>query len=382
MGRKDSPSIQPEDTPGLRRRYTDPPVPLEILAQLIEGNITGHQNKEISSCKSLEDAQGEQIALFNHKNYLPALNYTEAGVIITSESLFLSLPDPLKEKTFLLVDDPGQAMATIACYLHPLIYPSEQSIHPSAVIEESAQIGDKVVVMAHVYIGARATIGDGSVLFPSCYLGPDVILGRKCILQPQVVVLDDCRLGDKVYINAGTIIGSQGFGFHQTGNVFDKIPQIGRVTIGSEVEIGANCAIDRATYSTTFIDNGCKLDNLIQVGHNVSIGNNCAIAAQSGMAGSVTIGPGTIIGGQAGIADHLEIGSQSTLAGRAGVTRNLAGKEVYAGFPAIPHSRWIRQKAQLNQIDKLSARVKKLEQKIDDLNGQKTQDQEPGQNLL
>jgi UDP-3-O-[3-hydroxymyristoyl] glucosamine N-acyltransferase len=218
-----------------------------------------------------------------------------------------------------------------------------------------------------VVIEEGVTIGDDTVLYPQVVIRRGVVIGRNCVIHPQVTIYPDVRVGDRVILHAGVVLGSDGFGYLRVGNHHYKIPQVGQVIIGDDVEIGANSTVDRSTTGQTRVDRGTKLDNLVHVAHNVHIGEDCAVAALVGVSGSVSIGSRSLIAGQAGFADHVSVGSDSVVAARAGVIGDYPDQSFVSGFPARPHREEMRLQASLRQIPKLLQTIKELKRQVDAL---------------
>jgi len=246
---------------------------------------------------------------------------------------------------------------------HPPVRPAP-GISDKAVVDPSARLGRDVAVAPFVVIQEGAEVGDRTALFPGVYVGKGVSIGPDCLAYPHVVLYHDVKVGSRVILHAGCVIGSDGFGFAPTAEGFRKIPQVGTVEIGDDVEIGANTTIDRAALGVTRISRGTKLDNLVQVGHNVVIGSDTVIAAQAGISGSVRIGNRVMIGGQAGLAGHLEVEDGIRLGAKSGVPVSLRVSEAraWSGIPAMPHPVWLRMATLLPKLPELFRRVKRLEE--------------------
>jgi UDP-3-O-[3-hydroxymyristoyl] glucosamine N-acyltransferase len=245
--------------------------------------------------------------------------------------------------------------------------PRYSGISSQAFVHQSSVIGSDVSIYPLVYVGENALIGNGSTLFPGVFLGNRVKIGNRTILYPNVTVMDDCVIGSDVTIHAGTVIGSDGFGYVQDKDKSLKIPQMGIVQIDDEVEIGANNCIDRAAMGKTWIQRGVKTDNLVQVAHNVVLGENTIVVAQSGISGSTRVGRGVILGGQVGIADHIEIGDGVTIGSQSGVAKNVVAGSVVSGSPALPHRLWLRTTGLVSRLPQFTQRLKALEKKLEEL---------------
>ena len=269
-----------------------------------------------------------------------------------------------ESKTVIQVKDARIAFAQVL----PLFFPEKQftpGFHPSAVVAESANIAETAHIGPNCVIGENVTIGDDAILEAHCWIGDDSALGQACHLFPNVSVYHGCRLAKRVRIHSGTVIGSDGFGYVFDQDHHRKIPQIGGVIIEDDVEIGANCTVDRGALGDTKIGRGTKIDNLVQIGHNVIIGEHCIIIAQNGIGGSSKIGAYSILAGQAGVAGHLKVGPKSVVAAKSGVINDLEGNQQYMGYPAIPASEAKRQIVAVKKLPDLAKRVRELEKRLD-----------------
>jgi UDP-3-O-[3-hydroxymyristoyl] glucosamine N-acyltransferase len=236
-------------------------------------------------------------------------------------------------------------------------------IHPTAVVDPSAQLGERVSIQPHAVIEAGARIGDDTIIGAGGYIGHETTIGSSCLIYPRVTIRERSRIGSRVIIHSGAVIGADGFGFEMVDGRQQKIQQFGLVQIDDDVEIGANTTIDRARFGRTWIQEGAKIDNLVQVAHNVVIGKNTVIAAQTGIAGSVQIGQRVLIGGQAGIIGHIEIGDNTAIGAQSGISKNISGGAWWAS-PAVPLAEAQRQIALVHRLGKLVARVKEIERKL------------------
>ncbi|HSV32439.1 MAG TPA: UDP-3-O-(3-hydroxymyristoyl)glucosamine N-acyltransferase [Atribacteraceae bacterium] len=266
-------------------------------------------------------------------------------------------------KYMLFVDNPRRAFIQLAPFFTKTTRPAP-GIDPLAYIHPTANIAAGVHVGAFVYVGAGTFIGRDTCLFPQIYIGENVTIGSDCILYPHVVIREGCRLGDRVVLHPGVIIGGDGFGYEAEEGGMVKIPHLGTVEIGNDVEIGANATVDRGTIGSTRIDTGTKLDNLVMVAHNVNIGKHVVIAAQSGLAGSARVGDHTLLGGQSGVVDHINVGRSVKIAGRAVVTSDIPDHSFISGFPAQDHRLELRERAQARRLPTLWTRIKELEKAV------------------
>jgi len=240
-------------------------------------------------------------------------------------------------------------------------------VSEKAFVSESAVLGTDVSVYPLAYVGGNAVIGDHAVLFPGVFVGERARIGNHTVLFPNVTIMNDCVIGDEVIIHAGSVVGSDGFGFVRDGSANVKIPQMGIVQIDDHVEIGANNCIDRAAVGKTWIKRGVKTDNLVQIAHNVVIGEDTVLVAQAAIGGSVSIGDQVVIGGQVAIRDHLRVGDRAMIGSQSGVAKNLGPGEIVSGSPAIPHRLWLKTSALIPQLPDWVARLRRLEKRLADL---------------
>lgn len=338
------------------------PVSLGDLVRAFGGELLGNGDKVITGIGTLASAGPSEIAFLSNSKYRHQLPATRAGAVILAQADRDATPLPR-----IVTDNPYAYQARVSSFFNPLQRPAV-GIDPSAVVDESAQIGSGVAIGAHVVIGRGARIGDGAVIGAGCQVGEGVTISRESFLYPSVVVYWGCQIGARVILHAGAVIGSDGFGFAQDKGQWIKVPQIGRVIIGDDVEIGANTTIDRGALDDTVIESGVKIDNLVQVAHNVRIGENTAIAACAGIAGSAVIGKGCRIGGAAMIVGHLQIADGITVSPGTMVTKSLTEPGTYSAmWAAEPHREWLKHAAQLRRMEELSNRVRELEKKLESL---------------
>lgn len=305
-----------------------------------------------------------QISFLSNPKYRKQLTSTQASAVILA-------PDVANETSLprIIVADPYLYFAKVSGLLNPVTsYPS--GVHDSAVIGDGARIADSAVVMANVTIGSRTVIGENCVIFPGSVIGDDVTIGANCRLYPNVTIYAGCVIGERCGIHSGVVIGADGFGLAWNKDSWLKIPQIGRVVLGSDVEIGANTTIDRGALGDTVIEDGAKLDNQIQIAHNCRIGKHTAIAGCVGIAGSTTIGAYCTVGGAAMFVGHIEVADKVHIAGGALVSKSITKPGAYAGnYPLATRDEWLQNAAHIRNLDKLAKRVRQLEKKLADLEG-------------
>jgi len=342
------------------------------IALIVSGTIEGNPDTTVSSFGKIEEAIAGQLSFLANPKYNDYLYTTKASLIIVNESLQLQKNITA---TLVRVKDAYTAFATLLTTYQNLKAQQRKGIETPSYISSTATLGDHVYIGAFAYVGEKVTIGNNTKIFPGVYIAENVTIGNNTTIHAGVKIYEDCEIGNDVIIHAGTVIGSDGFGFApQPDGSYQKVPQIGNVIIEDQVEIGANTTIDRATMGSTIIKKGVKLDNLIQIAHNVEIGSQTVIAAQTGISGSTKLGQKIMVGGQAGIAGHLTIADGVKIAGMAGVTKSLdgAGKS-YAGFPAEEAKQSLKTQVYTRQLPELEKRVKELEKLVTQLlqNGSK-----------
>ncbi len=339
-----------------------------FLAEIFpETELIGSQNLVIESISPIEEAQAGSISFIANPKYEKFLSQTKASALIVSKKL--DTHQAPQELALLKVDDPYSAFVFVLERFSPPRDLAPQGIHPTAVIASSATVHPTARIGAYCVIGENVQIGANTILYPHTTILDGTVIGDACILYPQVTIYHDCQIGHRTIIHAGAVIGADGFGFApQKDSSFKKIPQIGRVVIEDDVEIGANTCIDRATLGETIIRKGAKLDNLVQVGHNCSVGTNTVIASQAGLSGSTKIGNSCMIGGQVGFVGHLEVADRVTLGGQSGVTKSLTKPgEFLRGSPAKPIREQLRQEAMLGKLEEMMRRIKELEKQLAEL---------------
>jgi len=335
------------------------------IALLINGKIEGDANASVNSFGKIEEAKPGQLAFLANPKYEDHLYSTRASIIIVNESL------QLKENvgaTLIRVADAYTAFATLLSKYQEMVTQQMKGIQQPTYIASTAHYGENVFIGAFAYLSENVNIGNNTKIFPGVFIGDNVTIGNATIVHPGVKIYKDCLIGDRVTIHAGTVIGSDGFGFApQADGSFKKVPQIGNVIVENDVEIGANTTIDRATIGSTIIRAGAKLDNLIQVAHNVEIGNSTVIAAQAGISGSTKIGKGAMIGGQAGVVGHLQIGDGAKINAQSGVSKSIEAGKAVTGSPAHDYTAALRSQAISRNLPELEKRVKELEALIKEI---------------
>lgn len=330
------------------------------IAQLLEGEIVGDEKATVSALSKIEEGRPGTLSFLANPQYTPYIYTTNASVVIVNSTFE---PESEINSTLIKVADAYGAFAKLLDYYNT-VKNNKQGIEQPSFVAESATLGADVYIGAFAYVGARAKIGKNVKIYPHVYIGDDVVIGDNSTLHSGVKVFAECKIGADVTIHGGSIIGGDGFGFAPNAeNSYNKVAQIGNVIIEDHVEIGASTTIDRATLGSTIIRKGVKLDNLIQVAHNVEIGAHTVIAAQTGIAGSTKIGKNCMIGGQVGIIGHLKIGDNVKIAAQSGIGKNIPDGEVVQGSPAFSHGDYVRAYAMFRRLPEWANRINKLEKK-------------------
>ena len=336
------------------------------IALLINGQIEGDSSVIVDSFGKIEEAKEGQLTFFSNPKYEEYIYSTKASVVLINEAF--ELKQPVKA-TLIKVPDAYTSFATLLTKYQEIAQQKLTGIQQPSYIAKTASYGDNVFIGAFTYIGENVKIGQHTKIFPNVFIGDNVVIGDNCLIDPGVKIYHDCKIGNQVNVLAGTVIGSDGFGFApQPDGTFIKIPQLGNVIIEDNVDIGANATIDRATVGSTVIKSGAKLDNLIQIAHNVEIGNNTVIAAQAGISGSSKVGSGVIIGGQAGLAGHINIADNVKINGQSGVNKSVktAGVSI-TGTNAYDYTKAMRSMAVARNLPEMEKRIKELENLVKQL---------------
>ena len=328
------------------------------LAALSGGELVGDSTLKITGAASLGEATQEEVSFFANRKYVGLLRKTRASAVFVPPDF----AEPINAAQ-IRVSNPTKAFEQVVLKFAPKPITFAPGIHPSAVVDPSAQLGDRVSIQPLAVIEAGAQIGDDTIIGAGSYVGHETIIGSACHIYPHVTIRERSRIGSRVIIHSGVVIGADGFGFEMIDGRQEKIQQLGIVQIDDEVEIGANTTVDRARFGRTWIQQGVKIDNLVQIAHNVVIGKNTVIAAQTGIAGSVQIGQRVLIGGQVGIIGHIEIGDNTAIGAQSGIPKNISGGAWWAS-PAVPLAEAKQQIAWVRRLGKLFARVKEIEKKL------------------
>ena len=334
---------------------------LAEIAGLIDGEVVGDKDLVVTGFNGLQEAREGDLTFLANPKYLPLFKKTKASAVITSRD------SEALGKSIIRTDNPSLAFSHLMAALAGQEDRLFKGIHESAFIAKDAVVGANVAIGPFVVIEHKAAIGENSVIYPGSYIGRGASIGHHCLIYPNVTIREKVVIGNHVIIHSGTVIGSDGFGFVQVEGVHKKIPQVGTVVIEDDVEIGANVAIDRARFGRTVVGRGTKIDNLVHVAHNVVMGEHCIIVAQAGISGSVTIGRGAVLAGQSGIIGHLTIGEGAIVSAQSGVTKSVPARGHVIGFPAATHITMKRIYGHLLKLPEHIKTIKRLEQRIDEL---------------
>lgn len=343
---------------------------LSEITRFLGGTLDGDGTTEITRVAKIEEASRGDITFVSNPKYRRFISSTGASaIIITHDEILAGIGERSPSLNFIRVKDPYLAFLRIVDLLTPPPAVPLRGVHPAAVTAPSAVIHPDAAVGPNAVIGERCTIGAGTILHPCAVLGDNVTVGEGSVIHANVTVREGCRIGNRVIIHAGTVIGSDGFGFApRDDGSYEKIPQRGIVVIEDDVEVGANCAIDRATIGETRIKKGAKLDNLIQIAHNVVIGEHTVIAAQTGISGSTKLGRQCAVGGQVGFVGHIEIAERTTIGAKSGIPKSITKPgTTYFGYPAHELRRQLRIEAVISQLPELLTQIQELQHRLTEL---------------
>ncbi|MGQ9647495.1 MAG: UDP-3-O-(3-hydroxymyristoyl)glucosamine N-acyltransferase [Thermodesulfobacteriota bacterium] len=333
---------------------------LRELAEWVGGKVIGDEEVEIVGVASIDEAKAGQITFIANPKYLPKISQTEASAIIVSAEVTQA------EKPLLCVTNPQLAFAKVVSLFYSSPY-QPKGVDPHAWVSPTAQLGKDLTLYPFVYVGDRCQIGDRVTLYPGVSIGEDCSIGEDSILYPNVSIYSGIVIGKRVILHSGVVVGSDGFGYVKDGKKNVKIPQVGTVEIEDDVEIGANTTIDRAALGKTIIRRGVKIDNLVQVAHNVVIGEDSIIVAQVGISGSTKIGRNVILAGQVGVVDHVEIGDNVMVGAQSGVPYDLAPNRGYTGSPALPHREFLRVVSLFPKLPEMRKTLLEVEKRLEEL---------------
>lgn len=331
---------------------------LKQINEIVKGSVFGNEEAVIEGVNSLEEAGKGELSFLGNKKYAHFMKDTKAEAVLFPANMPY---EEYKNKNLILVDNPQLAFAKILTLLdNERLAAIKPGISPKASIAEDAVLGKGITIGHNVVIEERSNIGDNTKILANSYIGNDVSIGKNCLIYPNVTIREKTKIGDNCIIHPGVVIGGDGFGFVNTGKEIYKIPQIGHVEIGNNVEIGANTTVDRAAIGKTFIGDNTKIDNLVMVAHNVHIGKNTMIVSQVGIAGSTKIGDNVTIGGQVGIVGHIKIGNNITIGAKSGITSDLKDNQVLAGYPVQAYRKHLETQAVMKKLPEIYDQIKSL----------------------
>lgn len=336
------------------------------IAQVINGEIIGNENVTVNSFSKIEEGKPGSISFLANPKYTHYIYNTEASIVLIDKNAILEKP---VETTLIKVDNAYECIAKLL-QMYEATKPKKTGIDPLAFVSTNAKIGKNCYIGAFAYVGDNVSIGDNTQIYPHTTICENTTIGESCTLYPNVTVYHGSLIGDRVILHAGSVIGSDGFGFAPSTNGYDKIPQIGVVTIENDVEIGANTCIDRSTMGSTYIRKGVKLDNLVQIAHNTDIGENTVMSAQVGVAGSTKVGQWCMFGGQVGLAGHIVIGNKVFLGAQSGVPGNIKDNQQLIGTPPMKQRPYFKSQAVFRRLPELYKQINDLQKQVEKLQKQ------------
>ena len=337
------------------------------IAELIKGRVEGDKDAKVSSFAKIEEGHEGAISFLSNKKYLHYIYETKSSVVLVDESLAL---EKNVNCTLIRVKSAYEAVAQLL-QLYESMKPRKRGISDLAFIDPTATIGEDCYIGPFAYVGPKCVIGDNSIIHPHAALGDNVIVGKNTEIHSNAVIYHDCKVGNRCILHPGCVIGADGFGFAPSENGYDKIPQIGIVTIEDDVEIGANTCVDRSTMGSTFIRNGVKLDNLVQIAHNTDIGANTVMSSQVGVAGSTKVGEWCMFGGQVGISGHITIGNKVMLGAQSGVPGSIKDGQQLIGTPPMEMRSYFKSQAIFRRLPEMYNEINKLRKEIEELKANK-----------
>ena len=333
------------------------------IAEFVQGRVEGDENAAIHTFAKIEEGVEGAISFLSNPKYTHYIYETKSSVVLVNEDLQLEKP---VTATLIRVKNAYESVARLL-QLYESMKPRKTGVDPLAFVSPKATVGQNVYIGAFAYVGDGAVIGDDTQIYPHAVIGDGVKIGQKCLIYPNVSVYQGCKLGNNVTIHSGSVIGADGFGFAPNPEGYEKIPQIGIVVIEDDVEIGANTCVDRSTMGQTVIHRGVKLDNLVQVAHNVEIGENTVMSAQVGIAGSTKVGAWCMFGGQVGLAGHITVGDKTFLGGQTGVSGSIKGNVQLIGSPAMDPKAFFKSQAIVRRLPDLYKQLNDLQKEVEEL---------------
>lgn len=333
------------------------------IAELLGGTVEGNPSAAVSTFAKIEEGQPGAISFLANPKYAHYLYDTESSIVLVGRDFILERP---VKATLIRVANAYEAIARLLT-IYESMTQKRSGIHPLAFISETATVADDVYVGAFAYIGDGATIGAGTQIYSHAVVEERATIGEDCILYPGVSIYHDCKVGNRCILHSGVVIGADGFGFAPSADGYEKIPQIGIVTIEDDVEIGANACVDRSTMGSTYIRRGVKLDNLVQIGHNCDINRHTVMSAQTGVAGSTKVGEWCMFGGQTGIAGHIQVADRTSLGAQSGLISNKKAGVQLMGSPAIDAKQWMKMQAIMKRLPAMYDELQNLRKEVDEL---------------
>lgn len=336
------------------------------IAEFIQGEIIGDENANVHTFAKIEEGIPGAISFLSNPKYAPYIYTTQSSIVLVNKDF---IPEEAIKATLIKVDNAYEGLAKLL-QLYEMSKPKKTGINSLAFISPTAKIGKDVYIAPFAYIGDNVEIGDNTIIHSHAAIGESAKVGDNCILYSSTTIYHDCRIGNNCILHSGCVIGADGFGFAPTPNGFDKIPQIGIVILEDNVEIGANTCIDRATMGATIIRKGVKLDNLIQIAHNVEVGENTVMASQVGIAGSTKVGQWCMFGGQAGLAGHIKVGNKVNIAAQSGISGSIKSESTVMGSPAFEAKSYFKSAAVYKRLPEMYLTLDKLQKEINELKKQ------------
>jgi UDP-3-O-[3-hydroxymyristoyl] glucosamine N-acyltransferase len=333
----------------------------EMIAGLLGGEVVGNKDATVETVSSIDGGKAGSLAYLTNPKYEPYIYTTEASIVLVDKTFE---PSDEVKTTLVKVENVGQCVLNLL-EMYNATRPRKTGISTLASIHEGAEVGENAYIGDFTVVESTAKLGDNVQIYPQCYIGDNVVIGEGTKLYPGVKVYEGCRVGKNCILHAGVVIGADGFGFApKEDGTFAKIPQLGNVIIEDNVELGANTCVDRAKTDSTIVRSGVKLDNLIQVGHNVEIGSNTVMSAQVGIAGTTKVGSNCFVGGQVGFADHITIGNGCKIGSQSGIDKNVPDGEIRFGTPALPGIQYHRSFAVFKNLPDLALKVREIEKRL------------------
>lgn len=336
------------------------------IAAYIGGEIVGDENATVHTFAKIEEGMPGALSFLSNPKYTAYIYETQSSIVLVNSDF---VPEKPIKATLIKTANAYESLAKLMM-LYESVKPKKRGISSMASIADSATIGENVYIGPFVYIGERAIVGDNTIIEANTSIGDGATVGNDCLLYNGVTIYHDCKIGNRCILHAGSVVGSDGFGFAPGTNGYDKIPQIGIAILEDDVEIGANTCIDRATMGATIIKRGVKLDNMVQIAHNVVVDEHTVMAAQCGVAGSTKVGTWCMIGGQTGIGGHIKIGHQVKIAGNSGVANSVTDGKAVMGYPAFDHMQFARSTAVFKKLPEMYREMYTLKQEIESLKQQ------------